>query len=325
MIPILGMHRSGTSALASALHKLGADLGPESSWISPASDNPLGFFEYEPVVELDRELLVALGGTWSSPPPLPDGWIDDERIADLRERAGQLAAEMSDEMVVKDPRLSLLQPLWDAVAPMRPAVLSLRHPAAVAGSLQQRNGFTIDQGLFLWFRYTAAAIINRPDLLVVEYERLLDEPESELRRTAAHIELDVAATAIAAAARSLRRAMAHHDAEPLPHTPIGEICGTFYELLRSGGDLDASPALATWSRLVTSLPWAGPSDREITLAQRATRRAEVEVERLRADAAKLRARVRRLEGELRIALAALDEAALSGVFDLLDSTSGGRA
>lgn len=322
MIPILGMHRSGTSALAGALHKLGADLGPESSWIHPAADNPRGFFEYEPVVEIDRAILAALGGTWSTPPAFPPGWTADERLAGPRERARQLAAELPADMVVKDPRLSLVQPLWDDVSEPRPAVLCVRHPAAVAGSLHSRNEFSVDAGLYLWFRYYASSLIHRPQALVVEYERLLDDPEPELRRVAEHIGVDASDATIQAAAGTLLDGMAHHAGTPVPSSPIGEVCAALYELLQSGRSLESEHDLWIWAKLTTELPWAGPSDREITLAQGVARRNNAELHRLQRENERLRERGERLERELRHALATLDGVSLAGVASLLPTADG---
>ena len=269
MIPLLGMHRSGTSALAGALHKLGADLGPESSWLHPAADNPLGFFEHQAVVDVNRDVLAALGGTWSSPPPFPPGWVDDERIRTQRERVSELAAQLPAQMVVKDPRLSLVQPLWDAVSLPQPALLCVRHPAAVAGSVHARNELSVEQGLYLWFRYNAASLLCRPNALVVEYERLLDDPESELRRTAAHIDLEVSDATVAAACVSLHGDMSHHTPEDLPPSPISEICEALHRALRSGEQLDDLHDLQVWAQLATVLPWATESEREVARAKQA--------------------------------------------------------
>ena len=41
-IVVLGMHRSGTSALTGMLHSLGIHLGPEEDLKSPQKDNPQG-------------------------------------------------------------------------------------------------------------------------------------------------------------------------------------------------------------------------------------------------------------------------------------------
>ena len=319
MISILGMHRSGTSALAGALHKLGADLGPQSSWLQPAADNPRGFFEYEPVVDLNRDVLSALGGTWSSPPPLPSGWTGDERLIELREQAGQLSSEMPDTMVVKDPRLSLLQPLWEEVGTVPASILCLRHPAAVANSLLMRNQFSVDQGLFLWFRYNAAATLNRPDALVVEYESLLADPVPQLNRVAGHIALDVSTKTVEAAAGTVYQSMSHHEGAGLPDTPIGVVCRHLYDLLRSGDALDADNAVWVWARLVTELPWAGPGDRDVNRARREVEDLRIQIDRLNEEKKQRERRLLRLETELRHALRTVDIMSISETADLLQS------
>ena len=319
MISILGMHRSGTSALAGALHKLGADLGPESSWLGPAADNPRGFFEFRPVVDLNRNILAAMGGTWSSPPALPAGWTEDARLTELRARAEQVSHEIPADMVVKDPRLSLVQPLWDEVGRVRPSVLCLRHPAAVAESLRARNEFRIDEGLFLWFRYNAAAVMNRPDALTVEYETLLTDPVPQLRRVVEHIEIEASAQTIEAAAGTVYRDMAHHAPAELPGTPIGVVCGLLYEQLRTEAEVESNDMLWTWSRLLTELPWPGPGDREIQRARREAAEATSRIARLVAEKRRSEERLERVESELRHALAAVDLVTMSGTADLLRS------
>ena len=190
MISITGAPRSGTSVLAGALHKLGADLGARSTRSPSAADDSGGLIEYAPVVNLDRDVLIAHGGTWSTPPPLPSGWVEAKQVAFLRDRAASVSEQIPETMVVDDPRLSLVQPLWEAVGNVPATVLCLRHPMAVAYSLQTKDQLALDQGLFLWFRYGAAAILNRPDSLIVEYESLLAEPGSQLARVAEHIALE---------------------------------------------------------------------------------------------------------------------------------------
>lgn len=290
---------------------LGAEMGPESSWIDPATDNPLGFFEYRPVVDVNRGIIAALSGTWSSPPAFPPGWIEDDRIVEQREQARQLAGRLPTWMVVKDPRLSLVQDLWDSVCVPQPCLLCLRHPSAVAESLHDRNRLTIEQGLHLWFRYTSRAIINRPDALVIEYEHLIRDPESELRRAAGHIGLEVTSATLAAAAGSVRADMAHHDGAQLSSSPVGEICGALYRVVRTGGVLTDHEAVSTWARLATESPWASAADGDLARIHAAARAAELAADNLRHRLDEVGKRVRRLESELRVALAAMDNAVIS--------------
>ena len=58
VVPILGMHRSGTSMLASILSVLGVKLGPHL--LPPNLDNPLGFFEDRFFLQTNIALLKFL-------------------------------------------------------------------------------------------------------------------------------------------------------------------------------------------------------------------------------------------------------------------------
>ncbi|MGH2482289.1 MAG: sulfotransferase family protein, partial [Ktedonobacteraceae bacterium] len=61
-IIVLGMHRSGTSAVAGMLNALGMYLG--SDLMAPAADNPKGFYEHNGITNLHDELLSSLGSSW---------------------------------------------------------------------------------------------------------------------------------------------------------------------------------------------------------------------------------------------------------------------
>ena len=56
---VLGMHRSGTSALTGMLHRLGVALGEH---LMPATnDNPRGYWEHADIVKVHERLMAALG------------------------------------------------------------------------------------------------------------------------------------------------------------------------------------------------------------------------------------------------------------------------
>ena len=59
---VLGMHRSGTSALAGMLSLLGIQFG--RSLFPPQADNPRGYWEHREIVDLDDRMLMALGSSW---------------------------------------------------------------------------------------------------------------------------------------------------------------------------------------------------------------------------------------------------------------------
>ena len=75
---VLGMHRSGTSALSGTLNKLGFYLGKEL--IKEYPDNIKGFFENKDIVEFNKnKLLPFYNSSWSSIGLLPEKWYEQEK------------------------------------------------------------------------------------------------------------------------------------------------------------------------------------------------------------------------------------------------------
>ena len=60
-IAIAGMHRSGTSMVASLLRQAGLYLGRDEEMLPPAADNPGGFWEHAEFVTLNDEVLRRAG------------------------------------------------------------------------------------------------------------------------------------------------------------------------------------------------------------------------------------------------------------------------
>lgn len=182
---VVGMHRSGTSVVARAMNLLGVSLGDSSSLMKPASDqNPTGFWENEQIVEINKELLDRLGGTWDELPPLPENWAASEAIADLRRKASELVGRVFGDGTIwgwKDPRTSVTLPFWKLVVPGMRYILCLRNPSHVCRSLHRRDGFTPHKSSYLWKRYTLEAILNSEgaDRSVVFYEDFFEDWEHE--------------------------------------------------------------------------------------------------------------------------------------------------
>ena len=87
---VLGMHRSGTSALTRTLSLLGAAL-PQQLMGAKEENNALGFWEPQAVYELNEALLRQLGSRWDDwqalPPPSAEhvpGPIYREQVSILR-------------------------------------------------------------------------------------------------------------------------------------------------------------------------------------------------------------------------------------------------
>ncbi len=176
---VMGMHRSGTSAVAGALQAAGISAGPAEALMGARPDNPRSFGELQAVVDLDDRLLEALDWSWDAPaaspvmrPPAFDDLVNEGRSLTEPSRRGSTR-------LLKDPRMSLLLPWWRRILLDRfVVVLPIRSPAEVAWSLAVRNGFPFELGLALWctyHRHLAAGLDGLP-VVVVSYQTLVDEP-----------------------------------------------------------------------------------------------------------------------------------------------------
>ena len=184
---VMGMHRSGTSALTGVLGLLGLDLGRS---IMPATeDNPRGYFENQRVNRINERLLAALGSSWHDVFPLEEGWWKAEAA---RPFAGEIRLTLEEEFqesplfALKDPRMCRLFPLWrEALEDMGIeicAVIPVRRPAEVAESLKLRHGFSLEKGLFLWMIHTisAEAFTRGMPRAWLSFEGLLNNPKKTI-------------------------------------------------------------------------------------------------------------------------------------------------
>ncbi len=190
---VLGMHRSGTSALTRVLNLLGLDAGRDVL-MGASESNPTGHWEVERLTSFNDRLLDDRGGRWSAPPA-----TDGAALAALADGSwGDEAAELHTEAfagtpwVWKDPRVSLLLPFWRAVLTRDGAVaphevVALRDPTEIAGSLAARDDMALAYGLALWERYTRTLLgdLDGHRVCFVPYERMLAEPETVARELVA--------------------------------------------------------------------------------------------------------------------------------------------
>jgi len=193
---ILGSHRSGTSALAGALVKLGVYFG--NDLLPPQPDNQKGFFESRRIVELHDQILESLNSRWDDPRPLPESWL---RLPITKNYQDSLVKILQDEFLtqslwaVKDPRLCRLLPLWqvalDELGIQGYSIITLRHPDEVIQSLQKRDNFSGDHCRLLWFRYFSEALEHSSSMqrAFVEYNQLLLDPHSTLQLLAEQLSI----------------------------------------------------------------------------------------------------------------------------------------
>lgn len=179
-ILIVGMHRSGTSALTRVINLHGVPLGRQL--LEAAFDNEAGFWENQAVVHLHERILEHLGSSWDDPRELPSGWLEEADAAGFHEALVAVIREEFGEAplwAVKDPRLCRFLPLWFAALAelqIEPRlVFAVRHPAEVVGSLVRRNGLSPSVASMLWLRHLAEPLKASHDRVrcVADYEGLL--------------------------------------------------------------------------------------------------------------------------------------------------------
>ena len=149
VICVLGMHRSGTSALAGCLQEAGLFLGDVNE---SHPHNLKGNRENQEIRQLNDDILAYNGGAWDDPPrTLLWDSTHTERAAAI------VATHFSRHSVwgFKDPRTVLTLRFWRQALPNLKPVGTFRHPMAVAQSLFDRGGRPIQQSLRLWRYYNA--------------------------------------------------------------------------------------------------------------------------------------------------------------------------
>jgi len=155
-IVVLGMHRSGTSALTRVLNLLGCDLPKTLMQASPT--NEAGHWESLAIYRLNDRILESAASAWQL--EFNPSWFGSPRADEF---VGEAVATIADEfgssrfLVLKDPRICRLLPFWVEVLDrchIKPSVLiPLRNPLEVAASIEKRDHFDPALGYLLWLRH----------------------------------------------------------------------------------------------------------------------------------------------------------------------------
>ncbi len=177
---VLGMHRSGTSAVARLLNMMGAYFAPENMELPATTDNPKGYWERRDVVNLHEEILTHLRIKWDN----IHQFELDKLTPEIHELFGARIKEIVLKMdanrpwLLKDPRLCLLMPLWQPYCELPLYIYVYRHPVQIAQSLAKRDNLSLSYALALWEKYTLLSLqatTNAPKL-IVSYHDLIENP-----------------------------------------------------------------------------------------------------------------------------------------------------
>ncbi len=193
---VLGMHRSGTSALAGVLVHLGATA--PRSLMRPTNDNPRGYWESDPIRHFHDRLLTSAGSRWMDWDRFNQDWLESPVAAPLLEEFGKLIVQefgTAPLFILKDPRicrfvrvclrgLELLN-----IAPK--VVMPVRNPLEVAYSLNARYRLTTERALLVWLRHVLDAEAATRDVprCVVTLDSLLQDWRATVQRIGAALDL----------------------------------------------------------------------------------------------------------------------------------------
>ncbi|MCU1348148.1 MAG: hypothetical protein JWO56_1178, partial [Acidobacteria bacterium] len=225
---VTGMHRSGTSFVASLLAAWNVRMGERL--LAADRANPAGYFEDVEFQELNRRMLVAC-----TPPEEGHrdwGWTESEAfdagaLPSYREEAAALVAARDRDGAPwgwKDPRTAMLLDFWDDVLEGEARFLLLyRHPWEVADSML-RTGAEVwlthpGYPARIWTRYNRALLDfhrrHRDRTLLVSTNGLLREPEAFVAALRRHFGLEADAETIARL-RAEEAFVSLPDDDPLP-------------------------------------------------------------------------------------------------------------
>lgn len=225
---VAGMHRSGTSLVASLLAAWNVRMGDE---LLPAdSANPAGYFEDVDFLKLHRRILVAC-----TPPEDGHrdwGWTESETfdatpLADDRDEAAALVAARDREGEPwgwKDPRTSLLLDFWDDILDSNARFLLVyRQPWEVADSML-RTGADVwlthpGWPARIWTYYNRRILDfhrrHADRSLLVSSNRLLRDPETFAAMIRRRLDIDADAGTLATL-RAENSFVSFPDDDPLP-------------------------------------------------------------------------------------------------------------
>lgn len=173
---------------------MGAYIGRPDQIMPPKEgNNPEGFWEHTEIVKIHDKILHRLSQKWDTTIPLPDKWWEFKEIQPLKEELVELVRGEFLQYplwVFKDPRTSLLLPLWKEIFNELNIdvsyVVTLRNPLDVAASLKKRDGFSEEKSFGIWTLYTLSALAfsNDSNRILIDYDRFLGDWETTLRNIA---------------------------------------------------------------------------------------------------------------------------------------------
>jgi hypothetical protein len=187
LVFVLGMHRSGTSALTGMLAHAGFTAPSD---LMPANGaNPKGYWESLGIMSLNEDFLAEMESHWSSSLPLPAGWSESISARKWRTSLINLISEAfggAELATIKDPRFCTLimglEPWFESRLIETSFFIPIRHPLEVSHSLLQANGTSLNKALRLWIKsiFMAEQATRGHRRKFINFEVLIQDPTNAL-------------------------------------------------------------------------------------------------------------------------------------------------
>lgn len=246
---VLGLPRSGTSAITRALQAFG--IGLEGN-LQPARDiNPKGFWEDVDIMYgINRTATHVNGDKIITTEQLNEASPRGKRLREIQVTAKKLLKHRMGESAqwgFKDVRTGEMLPFWQPVFAKLELnenyIIVLRHPLSRAYSNQKFNHHDIEYGLISWLEYLMRVIEQTQGKrrVVVSYELMLQQPEQQLEnmRRGLNITLPRDEAAVDLYAKQfLDKKLSHHDVDQddlsrAKVMSVSPLCMQLYDLLLS--------------------------------------------------------------------------------------------
>ena len=272
---VLGMHRSGTSAIARFIGELGAALPSEPA--PPGKDNPAGFWEPAAIVQINDALLRDLDTAWLDvrPPELArmSPSMREAFIAQASEALGRNFGKAAS-YVLKDPRLCRLLPLYrdvlQRIGSDPRVVLVLRDPHEVAASLAARDQLSPSTAGLLWAQHMIEAERQSRDLkrVVVTYDDVLHDWRAVVGALSPLLGACAAATG-SITGETLRPELRHHTGRMAAtfHPRLRDQLNALHTALLDLADNDSAAHRATIDTLADALTQTAKTGRDVFEAE----------------------------------------------------------
>ena len=198
LILVLGMKRSGTSALTKGLEVMGVSLG--NNLMPPPKFNKTGTWEDLDFHALNLEILNFFNDRFRRIAPLTEEELTSLLKSDYVARASQLLLEkISDDrpLGVKVPTFSLLLPFWEKVCDINGVILNtviaLRNPVSVAISAERSFSDFQEKSFWSWISAMLSALTNseRCERILIDYDELIKNPSHQIKRVAKVLNLNI--------------------------------------------------------------------------------------------------------------------------------------